>query len=64
MTHQGESGHVEGDLAVDAGATDAKLAESREDPDGVVAVDPCEIVGAESSDELLGRIFARFCVGK
>ena len=23
-----------------------------------------EIVGAESSDELLGRIFARFCIGK
>jgi tRNA modification GTPase len=23
-----------------------------------------DIVGAESSDELLGRIFARFCIGK
>jgi tRNA modification GTPase len=23
-----------------------------------------EIVGAESSDELLGRIFASFCIGK
>ncbi|MGC2459732.1 MAG: tRNA uridine-5-carboxymethylaminomethyl(34) synthesis GTPase MnmE, partial [Steroidobacteraceae bacterium] len=23
-----------------------------------------EIVGAESSDALLGRIFARFCIGK
>jgi tRNA modification GTPase len=23
-----------------------------------------EIVGADSSDELLGRIFARFCIGK
>ena len=23
-----------------------------------------EIVGTESSDELLGRIFSRFCIGK
>ncbi len=63
--------HLEALARVDASITDAaRLLSARQAPELVAEelrraqLALGDILGAESSDELLGRIFARFCIGK